>query len=109
MNIICVTVAHLTDAGFQSRAYYKEGPMSRNSKANYNIQNDVGREKSKNLGSDNIGAKSSKGSGLSAWGIIGLIIAAIMLATSGYYAFVFYPYLCKKERNYDIIELSNVV
>ncbi|XP_077281276.1 uncharacterized protein LOC143907977 [Temnothorax americanus] len=45
---------------------------------------------------------------ISAWGIIALIIGIIVLSTITYYAFLLYPYLCKKEAAYDIIELTEV-
>ncbi|XP_011160404.1 uncharacterized protein LOC105196282 [Solenopsis invicta] len=45
---------------------------------------------------------------LSAWGIIALIIGVIIFTTMTYYAFILYPYLCKKDRTYDIIELTEV-
>ncbi|XP_046485920.1 uncharacterized protein [Neodiprion pinetum] len=51
--------------------------------------------------------KGSKG--LSAWGIIAIVLGVILVGTGGYYAFVFYPYICKRERSYDMIELTNVL
>ncbi|XP_012521832.1 uncharacterized protein LOC105828159 [Monomorium pharaonis] len=45
---------------------------------------------------------------LSAWGIIALIIGVIIFSTITYYAIILYPYLCKKERTYDIIGLTDV-
>ncbi|XP_046745874.1 uncharacterized protein LOC124411058 [Diprion similis] len=49
------------------------------------------------------------GKGLSAWGIIAIVVGVILVGTGGYYAFVFYPYICKRERSYDMIELTNVL
>lgn len=46
-----------------------------------------------------------RGLGISAWGIIAIIISAIMLVAGTYYFFIFYPLICKKERNYDVMEL----
>lgn len=46
--------------------------------------------------------------GLSAWGIIGVVGGSMLLGTVFYYAVLFYPILCKKERKYDIMELSTV-
>lgn len=46
--------------------------------------------------------------GLSAWGIIGVVGGSLLLGTVFYYAVLFYPILCKKERKYDIMELSTV-
>ncbi|XP_018047857.1 PREDICTED: uncharacterized protein LOC108686870 [Atta colombica] len=45
---------------------------------------------------------------VSAWGIIGLIVGAIIFSTITYYIFLLYPYICKKDANYDIIELADV-
>lgn len=53
-------------------------------------------------------AKSRQGIGLSAWGIIGVLAGSLLLGTVLYYALLFYPILCKKERKYDIMELTSV-
>ncbi|XP_011062425.1 PREDICTED: uncharacterized protein LOC105150796 [Acromyrmex echinatior] len=45
---------------------------------------------------------------VSAWGIIGIIIGAIIFSTITYYIFLLYPYICKKDTSYDIIELADV-
>ncbi|XP_011689872.1 PREDICTED: uncharacterized protein LOC105451236 [Wasmannia auropunctata] len=45
---------------------------------------------------------------VSAWGIIALIIGVIILSTLTYYIFMLYPYICKREATYDIIELTEV-
>lgn len=45
---------------------------------------------------------------ISAWGIIALVLFVIIFSTFTYYAFLLYPYLCKKETTYDIIELTEV-
>ncbi|CAH0389338.1 unnamed protein product [Bemisia tabaci] len=50
--------------------------------------------------------KKSKGSGISAWALIGLILGAILSGVFVYYAMIFYPILCKKERKYDVMEVS---
>lgn len=50
----------------------------------------------------------SKGTGLSAWGLIILIVCAILIGVGVYYVVIFYPLLCKKERKYDRIELTTV-
>lgn len=55
------------------------------------------------------GDQSRGTKGLSAWGIIAIIVGVILLGAGGYYAFVFYPYVCRKERSYDMIELTNVL
>lgn len=45
---------------------------------------------------------------ISAWGIIALILGVIIFSTITYYVFLLYPYICKKDRTYDIIELTEV-
>lgn len=44
----------------------------------------------------------------SAWGIIALILGVIILSTITYYIFILYPYICKKDASYDIMELTEV-
>lgn len=46
--------------------------------------------------------------GFSAWGIIALILGVIIFSTLTYYVFILYPYICKKDAAYDIIELTEV-
>ncbi|XP_015109380.1 uncharacterized protein LOC107036147 [Diachasma alloeum] len=96
-------VVQSTEAGIRSRV---SSDRDRSQRSSYNTQTS-GIQNPKNLKSSSESVR--KGSAISAWGIIGLILAAIIITTTGYYAFVFYPYLCKKERNYDMIELTNVV
>lgn len=44
------------------------------------------------------------GAGISAWGIITIIILVILLGMGGYYGIICYPLICKQERNYDIMD-----
>ncbi|XP_054268644.1 uncharacterized protein LOC128990331 isoform X2 [Macrosteles quadrilineatus] len=53
-------------------------------------------------------SKPSRGIGLSAWGIIAVMAGGVFFCTAAYYAVLFYPILCKKERKYDIMELNSV-
>lgn len=46
--------------------------------------------------------------GISAWGIIAIILAIIILGTITYYIIILYPYICKRDQTYDIIELTEV-
>ncbi|KAM0729702.1 hypothetical protein ACS0PU_003579 [Formica fusca] len=46
--------------------------------------------------------------GVSAWGIIAIILGIIILSTITYYIFILYPYICKRDQTYDIIELTEV-
>ncbi|EZA51473.1 hypothetical protein X777_09809 [Ooceraea biroi] len=43
---------------------------------------------------------------ITAWGIIAIILGIILLSTITYYVFMLYPYICKKDQTYDIIELT---
>ncbi|XP_067009190.2 uncharacterized protein [Anabrus simplex] len=52
--------------------------------------------------------QNSRGHGLSAWGIVGIVLAVILGSMLVYYTFIFYPILCKKERKYNTIELDAV-
>uniref|UniRef100_A0A1B6EZV6 Uncharacterized protein n=1 Tax=Cuerna arida TaxID=1464854 RepID=A0A1B6EZV6_9HEMI len=53
-------------------------------------------------------SKPSRGIGLSAWGIIAVLSGSLLLGTVLYYTVLFYPILCKKERKYDIMDLTPV-
>lgn len=103
---------HSGDAGFQSgsRSFYGKNSSSKLSRSSLNLQqsNDaINNDKTSQLKQTK--KEGGRSNSLSAWGIIAIVLAAILFITSGYYAFVFYPFLCKKERNYDMIELTNVV
>lgn len=64
----------------------------------------------KNNINNNVAAKPKvrAGVGLSAWGIIGIVLAIIFAAVGLYYVILFYPILCKEERKYNVIELDAV-
>lgn len=49
-----------------------------------------------------------KGIGISAWGLVFLILSIILIGVFAYYFMIFYPILCKRERKYDRIELTTV-
>uniref|UniRef100_A0A1B6KAI6 Uncharacterized protein n=1 Tax=Graphocephala atropunctata TaxID=36148 RepID=A0A1B6KAI6_9HEMI len=53
-------------------------------------------------------SKTSRGMALSAWGIIAVMAGSLLLGTILYYTVLFYPILCKKERKYDIMDLTPV-
>ena len=44
--------------------------------------------------------QTTRTSGLSAWGIISLIIFVILVGMAGYYGILCYPIVCKPERHY---------
>lgn len=105
------------EAGFGVRnSGYKGSAQSQNQKSSYlggsngNYAGSAKAPASESASrSGKVEAKTNRGLGISAWGIIGIIVGAILLTTAGYYAFVLYPYLCKKQRSYDMIELTDVV
>ncbi|XP_063977266.1 uncharacterized protein LOC135162572 [Diachasmimorpha longicaudata] len=103
LTLVLLLVVQSTEAGLRSRV---SSFRDRSQRASYNTQPGSTQEKPRNVQSSESIRRSSV---ISAWGIIGIILGAIIITTTGYYAFVFYPYLCKKERNYDMIELTNVV
>jgi hypothetical protein len=48
------------------------------------------------------------GGGLGAWGYMAIILTLIGVGVGIYYFTLFYPIVCKKERKYDVMELSSV-
>lgn len=97
--IIVVAIFPGTESGvYGSRRSYQEGQNSKTS------QKLTGPVASKN---ESHPSPSRKGI-ISAWGIIALILGVIILSTITYYIFLLYPYICKKDRTYDIIELTEV-
>lgn len=50
---------------------------------------------------------SRSGSGLSAWGLITIIMLIIIIGMGGYYGILCYPLICKEERNYDIMDAAS--
>jgi hypothetical protein len=63
-----------------------------------------------NFGTCSILASTGKtsGGGLGAWGYMSIILTVIGIGVGIYYFTLFYPILCKKERKYDVMELSSV-
>lgn len=47
------------------------------------------------------------GSGLSAWGLITIIMLIIIIGMGGYYGILCYPLICKQERNYDMMDAAS--
>lgn len=43
------------------------------------------------------------GMGLSAWGLITIIIVVILLGMAGYYGIMCYPLICRKEEHYNMM------
>jgi len=48
------------------------------------------------------------GGGLGAWGYMAITLTLMGVGAGIYYFSLFYPILCKKERIYDVMELSSV-
>ena len=51
---------------------------------------------------------SRRGLGLSAWGIITVIISLILAVAGLYYFSICYPIICQKNKKYDMIGLTSV-
>ncbi|XP_028166101.1 uncharacterized protein LOC114356910 [Ostrinia furnacalis] len=49
-----------------------------------------------------------RGLGISAWGIVAVVISLILAGMGLYYFAMCYPILCKKERKYDMMGLPSV-
>lgn len=45
--------------------------------------------------------------GISAWGLITIIMLIIVIGMGGYYGIICYPLICKEERNYDIMDAAS--
>lgn len=52
-------------------------------------------------------AMARPGFGLSAWGLITIIMLIIIIGMGGYYGVICYPLICKEERNYDIMDAAS--
>ncbi|XP_055599521.1 uncharacterized protein LOC129748956 [Uranotaenia lowii] len=44
---------------------------------------------------------------ISAWGIISIVMFVIMIGAGAYWGSICYPLLCKKERNYNMMNMSS--
>ncbi|CAK1601672.1 unnamed protein product [Parnassius mnemosyne] len=54
-------------------------------------------------------SSTRRGLGLSAWGIVTLVVSFILAVVGLYYFSICYPVICQKNRKYDMIGLTNVV
>lgn len=82
-----------------SKQSYQEGQNAKYYKTSQKVANSASTNESQSLPSRKW---------ISAWGIIALILGIIIFSTITYYAFLLYPYICKKDATYDIIELTEV-
>ncbi|GFG40845.1 hypothetical protein Cfor_05344, partial [Coptotermes formosanus] len=60
------------------------------------------------LRSASVPTGKAAGGGLGAWGYMAIILTLIGVGVGIYYFTLFYPIVCKKERKYDVMELSSV-
>lgn len=93
-----------TNAGSGRNAYGNGngyGYMNNNGRSMYMM--DQSQMNNNKLVDDNSRAVRS-GTGISAWGIITIIVLVILLGMGGYYGIICYPLICKQERNYDIMD-----
>ncbi|CAG4986401.1 unnamed protein product [Parnassius apollo] len=54
-------------------------------------------------------SSTRRGLGLSAWGIVTLVVSFILAVVGLYYFSICYPVICQKNRKYDMMGLTNVV
>lgn len=80
---------------------YNAGSYNKN---NYNYNNANQRNFD---GVNKNGSRSSDTTGLSAWGLITIIMMIIGIGMAGYYGIICYPLICKEERNYDIMDAAS--
>lgn len=90
---------------------FGRGPTKQISKEDdkYASYNGVGpnvRSTSENLLQGNPKSTYTR-SGLSAWGIITIILLVILLGMGAYYGVLCYPIVCKHERMYDIMDAGS--
>lgn len=103
------------------RIYGNQGAGQYSGPYNYNTQSNVGGNSAgaRRNGyinqidqpqADALNNKNSPmrtGSGISAWGLITIIILIIVIGMGGYYGILCYPLICKEERNYDIMDAAS--
>jgi hypothetical protein len=65
---------------------------------------DVGVRKNKT----NVTKSLGSGRGISAWGLIFVILLIIMIGVVAYYTFFCFPFMCSKERKYNIMSSNTV-
>ncbi|GAB0100128.1 hypothetical protein DMENIID0001_161200 [Sergentomyia squamirostris] len=58
-------------------------------------------------GNETTRTQMQKKPGLSAWGIITLIMFIVLIGFGGYYGYMCYPFICKKERHYDVMDAAS--
>lgn len=107
-------------SGAQSRMAYNPAGASQYGSYNYNANpsinanTNVGAQRNpyiNQIGQPQTAAMNKilprTGSGLSAWGLITIIMLIIVIGMGGYYGIICYPLICKEERNYDIMDAAS--
>lgn len=92
--------------GIFGREQTKQIPKEDNKFTSYNGVGQNVRSTSENMLQSNPKSTYTR-SGLSAWGIIVLILLVILLGMGGYYGILCYPIVCKNERLYDIMDAAS--
>lgn len=46
--------------------------------------------------------------GIGAWGYVAIILSVVLSGMGVYYFILFYPIVCKRERMYDVMEMTAV-
>lgn len=77
-----------------------------NNNNNVNRQNQYFNQHPNGASIKNLPRPSS--SGLSAWGLITIIMLIIIIGMGGYYGVLCYPLICREERNYDIMDAASI-
>lgn len=119
--LICVFVRTVFDrvecgafngrsGGYRSGSQYRSSEyQTGNNYGNYKtnkaqIMNQSEMDQNVNVRSKNY---SPSGPGLSAWGLITIIMLIIGIGMGAYYGVICYPLICKEERNYDLMDAAS--
>lgn len=110
--------SQLASGGVQSRTGYNQAGASQygyNYNTNVNSNSNTGGNRRNayvnQIDQPQTGAANKNfprtSSGLSAWGLITIIMLIIVIGMGGYYGIICYPLICKEERNYDIMDAAS--
>lgn len=105
--------AQLSSGGIQSRTGYNQAGASQYGNYNTNLNAGGNRRNAyvNQIDQPQTGPTNKNfprtSSGLSAWGLITIIMLIIVIGMGGYYGIICYPLICKEERNYDIMDAAS--
>ncbi|XP_055296466.1 uncharacterized protein LOC129565517 isoform X2 [Sitodiplosis mosellana] len=110
--------SQLSSGGVQSRTGYNQAGASQYGNYNYNTNvnsnSNIGNRRNSyvnQIDQPQTGTTNKNfprtSSGLSAWGLITIIMLIIVIGMGGYYGIICYPLICKEERNYDIMDAAS--